>query len=134
MERWPGPGGKKDKNTVFEPLKYRALIAGLLPGWFGRGSRARDQVKTQCAGVFAATCFRGGGNMESAVVRDVMLWSEEKRSLPVDERICLVLRCSFKQKSFFFSLSFPIRDFLYLRLQSGGGGEAGKFWAIGNIV
>lgn len=73
--------------------------------------------------------------MESAVVRDVMLWSEEKRSLPVDERICLVLRCSFKQKSFFFiSLSFPIRDFLYPRLQSGGDGEASKFWAIGNVV
>lgn len=54
--------------------------------------------------------------MESAVVRDVMLWSEEKRSLPVDERICLVLRCSFKQKSFFL--------FLYLFL-------SGTFFILG---
>lgn len=48
--------------------------------------------------------------MESVVVRDVMLRSGEKRSLPVDERICLILRSIVKQNSFYFS--FSIRGFI----------------------
>lgn len=48
--------------------------------------------------------------MESVVVRDVMLWSGEKRSLSVDERICLVLRSIVKEKSYY--LSFSTRGFI----------------------